>query len=233
MFGSPDETPYDLRFRLFGIPVRVHPLFWLVMCLISGDLDNLKPMLIFVVCAFISIVVHEMGHGLAARLMGEEPLGIVLYSMGGYCAFQRNQLTPWRRIFVLLAGPGAGFVLLAIAFGLFVSHKVPETPTAQTALGYMLYINLVWGVLNLLPLWPLDGGQITSTFLSMFSARNGMRWGHVISLLVAGCLAILCGYLGQWFMAIWFGYFGVINYQLLQAMHYSFRSADDSQWWRQ
>lgn len=68
MLGSPEITAYDLRFRLLNIPVRVHPLFWLIMLFISGLADiDLKLALVFVACAFFSILVHEFGHGLSAR----------------------------------------------------------------------------------------------------------------------------------------------------------------------
>ena len=55
----------------------------------------------------------------------------------------------------------------------------------------LIFINLMWGLLNLLPLWPLDGGQATQILLTFVDRSRGPRWGHVVSLLVAGGLAIL------------------------------------------
>ena len=81
LLGSSPETQYDLRFRLFGIPIRVHPLFWLVMVLLSGQPDSLLGAGIFVLCALFSVLAHELGHGLTARLLGYPPRGIVLYAM--------------------------------------------------------------------------------------------------------------------------------------------------------
>jgi stage IV sporulation protein FB len=235
LLGSPEVTPYDLRFRLLRIPVRVHPLFWLIMLLISGDLDNRNPTgaAVFVACAFLSILVHEMGHGLSSRLMGEEPIGITLYAMGGFCAFHQMRLSPWRRLLVLFSGPGAGFLLLGAVFAYGVYVGVPESPALSEAYWSLIRINLVWGVLNLFPLWPLDGGQMLGVVLGMFSARNGMRWAHVVSLLVAGGLAVCLFSFHEYMMALWFGYFGFINYQVLQTLHYAYHSADDGEWWRQ
>ena len=233
LLGSPDVTPYDLRFRLLRIPVRVHPLFWLVMLMISGDIDNLRTSLIFVACAFVSILVHELGHALSSRLMGDEPIGIVLYAMGGYCSFHQNQLSPWRRVFVLICGPGAGFVLFGMVYAYAHFSEAPHSIPLGLVIRDLLVINLLWGLLNLLPLWPLDGGQIAGTLLSMVSSRNGMRWAHTISLLVAGGVAVWRLSVEDYWMAVWFGYFGFINYQILQSLRSSRREDDDSDWWRQ
>jgi Zn-dependent protease len=234
MLGSPEITRYDLRFRLLGIPVRVHPLFWLIMLLISQQADDdLTLATVFVVCAFISILVHELGHGLSARFFGDEPLEIVLYSMGGYCAFHQNRLTRWRRIFVLFAGPGAGFLLFGVVLAYAIYSGGRESRLENAVVADLLSINLVWGVLNLMPLWPLDGGQITGVGLSMISPRNGMRWTHTIALLTAGVIAVWRASVSDWWMAVWFGYFAFVNYQMLQAMHYAYSSYDDAEWWRQ
>lgn len=237
MLGSPEITPYDLRFRFLAIPVRVHPLFWLIMLFLSGQVSNsdfdLTAVAVFVACAFISILVHEFGHGLAGRLMGDEPQEIVLYAMGGYCAFQANRLSGWRRLYMLAWGPGAGFVLFGLVVAFWAWPDRPTSPLLERALSDLWWINLIWGILNLFPLWPLDGGQMVGTVLTMFSPRNGMRWAHTTSLLVAGCLsALLVIYNIDLFMAFWFGYFAFINYRMLQAMHYAHHSAEDAEWWR-
>ena len=234
MLGSSDETAYDLRFRFLGVPVRVHPLFWLVMFVISGANKDLASGAVFVACAFLSVLVHEFGHGIAGRLMGDEPREIVLYSMGGYCAFHQARATRWRRIFMLLCGPGAGFLLFGLVLigWLLLPPGEVEGSKLRLALADLLKINLVWGILNLFPLWPLDGGQILGAGLGMVSPRNGMRWAHVVGLLVAGAIAVWLATLSDWWMALWFGYFGFINYQMLQALHYASTYAEDPESWR-
>jgi Zn-dependent protease len=232
LLGSPADTPYDLRFRLAGIPVRVHPLFWLIMALLSGDTNDLKAMAIFIVCAFVSVVVHEMGHGLSSRMMGEEPIGIVLYAMGGFCALAQHRLSPWQRVFVLICGPGAGFVLFGLVLGYVALEGWPASEVLHSACLYLIYINLIWGILNLFPLWPLDGGQITTALLSMVSPRNGTRWAHILSLLVAGGLSLWRFSAGDLWMGVWFAYFGVINFQILQSLNTAYSYADEGEWWR-
>ena len=84
MLGIPAPTRLDLRFRLLGIPVRVSPFFWLVAVVIAWDEASPAITLIGVGCVFLSILVHELGHGLTARVFRDRPT-IVLHGMGGLC----------------------------------------------------------------------------------------------------------------------------------------------------
>ena len=100
----------------------------------------------------------------------------------------------------------------------------------------MVFINLMWGFVNLLPILPLDGGRVASILLSLYNRSEAQRWAHSISLLTSG---ILAAYIMSWpgeprlFLIIFFGSFAVMNYQSLQAIHQSriFQSGDDD-WWR-
>src|SRR5258708_21488286 len=114
MFGTVAPTPYDVRFSLFGIPVRVHPFFWIASLLMGRGLHDRKLMLIWMACIFVSILVHELGHALTAQYFGWPP-HIVLHAFGGYASYQPT----WghstsRSILVSFAGPWAGFLLYAV-----------------------------------------------------------------------------------------------------------------------
>ena len=113
MFGQISPTKYDLRFSLFGIPIRVHPIFWLTSALIAWDRDggDLRKTLIRVLCIFVAILVHELGHALVTRRFGWNS-EIVLYFFGGYATSKRH--STWKDIAVSAAGPGAGFLLYFI-----------------------------------------------------------------------------------------------------------------------
>jgi membrane-associated protease RseP (regulator of RpoE activity) len=277
MLGSPSETPFDLRFRLLGIPVRVHPLFWLVMLMIGGSAGTDRAVVVFVVCAFVSVLVHEMGHGLAARATGYEPLGIVLYAMGGYCTLDPREQSPAQRLFVLLMGPGAGFILLALvliaarasygvspadALSMFTMgedgdpisfilrrvlrvigldggnffnaiRRLPPNPIQRMSFVSLLEINFLWGVLNLLPIWPLDGGQSTEVVLKQANPRNARWWTHVVSIVAAGAIAMWWVSRSDFLLALWFGYFALVNYQMLRGIQRTWsHRADDPEWWR-
>ena len=114
MLGT-SSTPYDLRFRFLDIPVRIHPLFWLMMAVLGWRDNDLASVLIWVGCAFVSILVHEFGHGLMAKQFRGSP-SIVLYGLGGLC-YSQGERTAGQRLAVLLAGPGAGFLLCAAGAG--------------------------------------------------------------------------------------------------------------------
>lgn len=241
--GSTEQTAYDLRFRLLDVPVRVHPLFWLVMVFISGQSDNLLTAAIFVACAFVSVLVHEMGHGLASRAFGDEPDGIVLHAMGGYCLVPIERRSLRQRFVVLLMGPMAGFLLLALvllaaraAYGvdpagalaligvgpgdpMHAIGRLPRSIGPRYAFVFLLEINFWWGVLNLVPIWPLDGGRIAEVLFGKIDPRTASYRAHVVSLLTAGAIALLWASWRQYWMAIWFGYFALINYQVLHDRH--------------
>jgi Zn-dependent protease len=261
MLGVSAPTPYDLRFRLLDIPVRVHPLFWLVMAILSGQDNNLPGILIFIGCAFVSILVHEYGHGLMSRAFGYRPYEVVLYAMGGYCQCELERQSPWEKVAVLLSGPGAGFALLGLVFvagGLFFGITPADdlaliclplglggpppgeaffqlNRTLRVVYLELIWINLMWGILNLFPIWPLDGGRLCEVLLGMVDRRKGTRWAHVVSLLTAGFLAVVFFRWEQLGMGIWFAYFAFLNYQMLQALHQSARYGameDDADWWK-
>ncbi len=269
MFGA-SETPYDLRFQALGIPVRVHPFFWLIMAMLGWEPQNMPAVAIFVACGFLSILVHEYGHGLVAKLFGARP-SIILWGLGGLCMYHSDRQGPRQRLAVLISGPGAGFVLCGVtmlvytvAYGLTprehlacaghalgLSGDVVSQAFAWLKMGlnpekpYELYpqiqiywdlvrINILWGVLNLLPIWPLDGGQITETVLSQVSPYNGRRWTHTISLVVAALIAIfIYSWTRSLFNTVLFGLFAVQNYQMLDAIHRAqTMGIYDEDWWR-
>ena len=111
MLGT-STTPYDLRFRFLDIPVRIHPLFWLMAAVLGFQENNIPAVLIWIGCILVSILVHEYGHGLMAKHFHGSP-SIVLYGLGGLCSSQ-GERTPGQRLAVLFAGPGAGFILCAV-----------------------------------------------------------------------------------------------------------------------
>src|SRR5512143_986284 len=82
LFQAPAPTRYDLRFTLGGIPIRVHPLFWIIALLFGLADSNLVHLVLWIVIVFVSILIHELGHALVMRLYGQ-PCFIVLHAAGG------------------------------------------------------------------------------------------------------------------------------------------------------
>ncbi len=263
MLGT-STTPYDLQFRFLDIPVRIHPLFWLMAAVLGFQDHNIPAVLIWIGCVLVSILVHEYGHGLMAKHFRGSP-SIVLYGLGGLCSSQ-GERTPGQRLAVLFAGPGAGFMLCAIvlavaslALGITGSEhlavmqrlvglspnkeeflgalqKLSWSKTAQDVYFNMIWINLLWGLVNLLPIYPLDGGQATQVVLNQVDRRNGVRRSHIVSLVTAGVLAVLAVTISRQdlFPVIFFGILAVLNFQVLQSLHQAkaFGVYHDDDWWR-
>jgi len=194
---EPQRTAWDLRWSMFRIPVRVHPLFWLICLWFSYNKEIPFPaVLISIACMFVSILVHEFGHALSHRHYGSRDMYIVLHSMGGLCI---STGTPprWPRIASLLWGPGAGFLLgvpAYIAGAVLFGPKFPiqsvftssnEQYYLLVTLNALVWINMIWGFVNLLPIFPLDGGQILREWVQWKRPQRGDAFAFKISFYTA------------------------------------------------
>jgi membrane-associated protease RseP (regulator of RpoE activity) len=199
MFGPVQPTQYDLQFTLFGFPVRVIPWFWVTGVILGFDLlrvrgDGPLLMLIWLAIVFVSILVHELGHATLANLFGYPP-SILLYHFGGLAIFEPLRgYTTARSILILLAGPAFGFILGGIVY--FGSKLIPPdnlSYVGRVAISQLIWVNIGWGLVNLLPVLPLDGGQITRDVCVAAAPYRGITFAHWISIVVAGAV-------GAWFL---------------------------------
>jgi Zn-dependent protease len=239
LLGVPQQTNFDLHFRLLGIPVRVHPMFWLLALFLGGLGQNTPPKesLIWVLAVFVSVVVHEMGHALVAKHYGW-PARIVLYWLGGLAQHESNHHDPKRHIILCAAGPGAGFLFAALILGLGMLAQFPMVISVPFSSGILinvtpgqvpsnlylfelvkslLIVNIYWGVLNLMPVLPLDGGQITRELLILWTPRRAIYLSFMISMVTAGAIAIFGVMQGILFMAVLFGFMAYSSYSAWQS----------------
>jgi Zn-dependent protease len=235
---EPEPTPADLRFRIFGVAVRVHPMFWLVAALLGWSWQQLGLVyvLIWIGCVFVSILVHEFGHVWMGNIFGS-PGHIVLYSFGGLAIGSKNLSDRWKRIAVSAAGPLIQFVPCGIAWlaarnyvDLVGRDFAVSDAGKKLAITLVMLrdINLFWPLLNLLPIWPLDGGQISREVFDFFSPGRGIRTALGISMVVAGIIAAnaiisenrgepLIPYLPVgWYSGILFGMLAFSSFQTMQ-----------------
>jgi Zn-dependent protease len=185
------RTQFDLSWRMFGIPVRVHPTYWLVSVLFALPyLDELRGggvgvFLIAIGCMFISLMAHELGHALMFRAYHMDS-GIFLYSFGGLTTPDgRLPRRSWRNI-VTLSGPLANFLLMGLVWG--SNYVQPWALTNRYTFFVYIFlfrINLWWGLVNLLPVWPLDGGQISRELWTKYRPYTGVVNSLQMSLIVA------------------------------------------------
>jgi Zn-dependent protease len=243
LFQPPSPTRYDLRFSIAGTPVTVHPLFWLIALLLgsSGDILLIP---IWVAVIFVSILIHELGHALAFRRYGQRSQ-IMLHFAGGLTipepvywgsGYANVSLTPNQHIFISLAGPVAGFLFAALViagvtllggsvmttwlFGFIPLPLDAFLPSGGRVVAVfvsmLLWVNIFWGLINLVPVYPLDGGHVTRYALLQVDPVDGVRKSIWISV-VAGALLALVGLLvfRSLFMSLLFGLMAFQSYQSL------------------
>lgn len=197
MFAQePDPTPFDLNWRMFGVWVRVHPLFWVLAAFLgwgSFEARGFGYLLLWVLCVFVSILLHEFGHIWAGRAFGADG-HILLYWFGGLAFGSSDLRVRWQRIVVYLAGPGVQLLLFALARlairpVLQVTPQEWRLPVAE-ALIMLQVINLFWAVFNLLPIFPLDGGRVTREVCDALAPGRGGIIALGISTLVCAGVAL-------------------------------------------
>lgn len=164
------------QFKIAGIPVRVEPVFLLISGLFGlryADI-GLDVVAIWIVASFISILVHELGHGLTLKAFGQ-PSAIVLHGFGGVTISQRRaNPSTVRSIAVSLAGSGTALLVLWLPMRqLLRSEWIVQQPEALIWLVLFLqFQNLWWSIANLLPIRPLDGGNVTAELFGLPAARR-------------------------------------------------------------
>ncbi len=245
---EPRPTDYDLSFRIGRVPVRVHPMFWVVsaiMGLAPGSPPDGRLLVLWIGAVFVSILIHELGHVWAMHRFGEAGR-IVLYGFGGLAISDGagrwgRRRTPREQVIISLAGPGAGFVFIGVVLGAFYAaggrfamefglpHIIgferidPPPNTGYYFLVMMLdlwHVNFYWGLVNLLPIYPLDGGQVSRELFSLHAPHAGILRSLVLSTMVAGLLAVVC--LVQFdrrFLAFFFGILALNNYFALRQLY--------------
>lgn len=230
---EPPRTKFDLNWSMLGVPVRLSVYFWLASLLLGWHKDvTLAQLAVWTGCVFFSILVHEFGHALTARAFGAYGPRVVLYHLGGL-AIHETRLPPGRRIIELLMGPGAGFVLgglvYAISFAVdmdaaFLYHdsRAVWRLNVWRAYQYLIYINFIWGLVNLIPVFPLDGGQIAKTLLVVRNPRGGAIAAHTLSIVAA--IAAAAGFLAWGLMRDGrLDLFPVLMFGVLAYENYRFR----------
>ncbi|HEV3191909.1 MAG TPA: site-2 protease family protein [Polyangiaceae bacterium] len=190
----------SLKFRIGKVPVEILPSFFVVAALLGyTPYEDLVKLALWVVIVLGSVTVHELGHALAGRMFGLEPR-IVLHGAGGTTSWTTQRtLSTSRRIGISLAGPCAGFVLAfvvwavsALAFRRTDGVRLP-TDLVVFVVRQILYVNFWWGVLNLLPMLPLDGGNVMARLLDAATDGRGQRPALVISIALAAAIALAAG----------------------------------------
>lgn len=207
---------------LFGIPLFLDPSWFLILVLITIiHALNFYPSfglalassagLVMALLLFGSVLLHELGHSLAARSQGIKVNSITLFLFGGVASIDRESKTPEGALQVAIAGPGVSLLL----FGLFtvLAQVLPSNSVAEVLTSNLANINLILALFNLIPGLPLDGGQVLKAVVWKLTGNRfkGVHWAALTGKVLGG-LAIAFGLgLALWTRelgAIWIAFIG-------------------------
>jgi Zn-dependent protease len=235
LIDCPDSRAGEWEFRFFDIPIRVKIWFWAAVVLIGAQSD-LGLLIVWVAVCFVSVLWHELGHVLAFRLFGERA-EVVLYGWGGMAVPRRGVSGPFPRLVVALAGPFAGFCLagatvfaargcgasIRLGFHMFlpVLAVLPRGPVYShwyVLVNDLLWVNFYWGLINLLPIYPLDGGHAARAIFEQVDRTGGRRKSLILSASLACAVAVFGVFEESFYLVIVFAILAVSSLQLLDGL---------------
>jgi stage IV sporulation protein FB len=215
----------------FGIPVRIHFTFPLILAVfgvdawLDGGWTEAVRALLLILAVFVCVVLHEFGHSLQVMRYGIRVRDVVLLPIGGMARAERIPENPRQEIIVAISGPLVNFGLAAILFGVM---WIGGTPMAleNGFLANLFAINILLGVFNLVPAYPMDGGRILRGLLAFkFSYLRATRYAKSVGQVIALAFVVIGFVYHELFMlpviAV-FIYFGAINEENMIRVRWAF-----------
>ncbi|MDD2763444.1 MAG: M50 family metallopeptidase [Opitutaceae bacterium] len=196
-------------FRFAGVDLYLH-WSWFIVAMIEisnrrGSYGSLAFNVLEYLALFVIVLLHEFGHALACRSVGGRADEIVLWPLGGV-AYVAPPQRPGATLWSIAAGPLVNVGLVFVLGGLLALSRttgwLDATPDAAQFLLAVWYVNSGLLLFNLLPIYPLDGGQIVRSLL-------WFAIGRARSLMVASIIGFIgvafMFLLALWWRSIWFG----------------------------
>jgi Zn-dependent protease len=211
-----------IRFSFFGIPVEIQPWFWVILALIGSNFGRMDEgsnqallIALFVIAGGFSIFVHELGHALTGKMFRARPF-IVLHGFGGYAAFPGSYFSQWQSFLVTAAGPAIQLMLGGLA--LFANYMMPElSDMFRIFLTDLALVSIFWALLNLLPVIPLDGGQMMAALLGPQRRKLSLQVSMIAAVV---CVALMWKFGIGTLMPFYLLYFAWLNYQEMKDTGY-------------
>lgn len=190
-----------------AIPIIIHPIFWLTAAIIGWmNSWSLLGTVLWMGIILVSLLVHEFGHALSAKAFGQTA-HIELVALGGFTYHDGKKLKRWQDFIVVLMGPLAS-ILLAVGAFFLRSILGPVAPLITYTLTIFVFINIFWTVVNLLPIMPLDGGQLLRIVMEGLFGHKGLKFSLILGIVLS---------LGVGIASFIFGYFLIGAIMLLLA----------------
>lgn len=196
------------------IPVSIHPIFW-IMAFGIGWLNSNQDIvdtMMWMIVIFVSILVHEFGHAVTARTFGQQA-HIELMGMGGATYRRGGNISALKEFLIVLMGPLAGFGLFLISTFLLFAFGNTAPYAVLFILQASIWVNFYWTILNLIPVYPMDGGKLFRIILESIFGIQGVKFSLFVSMAIAGTLSILFLWEQQIFLAAIFLLFTYEGYK--------------------
>lgn len=194
--------------RPFGIDLYIHATFLLLLLwvgvnayLATGTLAGAADGIAFIILAFATVALHELGHALTARRFGIATREITLLPIGGVARLERMPERPGQEMLVALAGPAVNAAIAAmLSLWLVATGRSLVVDEAQwfdpaTLPARLLWVNVMLAGFNLVPAFPMDGGRVLRALLALhgdylWATQTAARAGQAIALLL-GAVGLL------------------------------------------
>jgi len=164
--------------RLFGVPIRLHFTFVLLLIfLISiglGGKQSGAATAVYILALFASVLLHEIGHVLVARWYGIGTREIVMFPIGGVSRLE-NQPKARQELLIVAAGPLVNLLIAIILLATqrnFFPLETLRVPTDANLIQRIAMGNLLLGLFNLLPAYPMDGGRILRSVIAFWKSEE-------------------------------------------------------------
>lgn len=193
-----------LKFPLVGVPVTVHWSFAIVAFFGISRYGTAPEIAAWTAAVFLAVLLHESGHAFTARAYGATGVTITLFALGGYTQWvPRATMSPGKRFIVSAAGSAVGIAAGLLILGLGRGGGYQSVPVWGIAfLDTFILVGLIWGVLNWIPLLPLDGGHMLNHALAIFWPKRADDVATAVSTVVGVGLIATAFYFQQTFIAI-------------------------------
>jgi Zn-dependent protease len=189
-------------FRIRGIQIALHGSFLLLLGYSAwegwqdGGVEGLAWSVVMLLAFFTCVVLHELGHSFMARRFGVGVRRILLMPIGGMAEFDQIPREPGRELLITLAGPAVNFVIagvLLLFVGLPERWSLIDYPEQLTDFAHILLgWNLMMGLFNLVPVFPMDGGRIFRALLAtQLSYLRATFWAATVGKVLAVIAAIV------------------------------------------
>lgn len=185
--------------HVFGIPVRIHATFLLLVYGAFLFMDEPLQGLGLMGVVFTCVLLHELGHSLVARGFGLRVADITLWPLGGMARMSEIPENARIEALIAIAGPAVNFALAGLAVLALTTGSALglQSGSAETFLWFFLLTNVLQGGFNLLPAFPMDGGRLLRAFLGrkrdwLSATESAVRVGRIVAfLLLVGSLVAL------------------------------------------